>query len=52
MQKVAAADEWVAEAYMETDYSKLSKDDFERTLLDYALFVLKGSDVESESGEE
>lgn len=36
-------DEWVAEAYMETDYSTLGQKDFERVLLDYALFVLKGA---------
>lgn len=41
MQKVTAADEWVAEAYMETDYSTLNEDDFERVLLDYALFTLR-----------
>jgi type I restriction enzyme M protein len=40
---VDADDEWVAEAYMETDYSTLKKEDLERVLLDYALFVLKGS---------
>lgn len=40
---VGPADEWVAEAYMETDYSVLSKQDLERVLLDHALFVLKGS---------
>lgn len=39
---VTAQDEWVAEAYMETDYSTLSKEDLERVILDYALFVLKG----------
>nr|WP_176705479.1 N-6 DNA methylase [Arthrobacter sp.]AXV46525.1 type I restriction-modification system methyltransferase subunit [Arthrobacter sp.] len=43
LQKVTAEDEWVAEAYMETDYSGLSERDFERALLDYALFTLKGS---------
>ena len=32
-------DEWLAEAYVETDYSKLTDDDFERTLKKYALFL-------------
>ena len=32
MQNVKADDEWCAEAYLETDYSKLSKDDFLKTL--------------------
>ena len=40
MATVTAADEWVAEAYMKTDYSTLSKTDFEKVLLDYALFSL------------
>jgi type I restriction-modification system DNA methylase subunit len=35
---VTANDEWCAEAYMETDYSNLSKDDFEKTLKEYVLF--------------
>lgn len=37
-RKVAENDEWVAEAYMETDYSTLSKSDFQEVLTDYALF--------------
>ncbi len=41
MQKVGAADEWVAEAYMETDYSALSRDQFEQVVRDYALFRMK-----------
>ena len=45
---VTADDEWVAEAYMETDYSRISEKDFEQVLLDYALFTLKG--IGSESG--
>ena len=31
MQNVKADDEWCAEAYLETDYSKLSKDGFLKT---------------------
>lgn len=45
---VGADDEWVAEAYMETDYSTLSQKDLERVLLDHALFVLKGSQPEED----
>jgi len=52
IQRVSADDEWVAEAYMETDYSTLTQTDMERVLLDYALFVLKGSGAyESEDDE-
>lgn len=49
--KVGPDDEWVAEAYMETDYSKLTQDDFARVLLDYALFSFghtTGEDAEVE----
>ena len=35
---VTANDEWCAEAYMETDYSKLKKEDFVRTLKGFVLF--------------
>lgn len=45
---VGPEDEWVAEAYMTTDYSTLSKQDFEKILLDYALFTLRTSDADQE----
>jgi len=35
---VTANDEWCAEAYMETDYSKLKKEDFIKTLKEFVLF--------------
>jgi type I restriction enzyme M protein len=38
MQAVTAADEWCAEAYMETDYTKLTRADFEAVVKSYALF--------------
>ncbi len=40
MAQVGAKDEWVAEAYLETDYSTLTQADFEATLRDYAIFHL------------
>lgn len=46
LQMVGPEDEWVAEAYMETDYSNISKSDFEQVLLDYALFTLKSTGIE------
>ena len=46
---VGPQDEWVAEAYMETDYSTLTQKDLERALLDHALFVLKGSQPQEEA---
>lgn len=36
--KVTAEDEWCAEAYMETDYSALSDDDFIKTIKDYVVY--------------
>lgn len=41
-KKVGAGDEWCAEAYMDTDYSKLSRKDFEKTVRDFAVFKLVG----------
>jgi len=40
-KKVTAKDEWVAEAYMQTDYSNLSEDDFTQTIIDYVTFLHK-----------
>ena len=36
--KIKTSDEALAEAYIKTDYSKLSEEDFERTLKKYALY--------------
>lgn len=52
MQQVEADDEWVAEAYMETDYSKLSMAEFEKVLLDYAVFSLSSSMDDAAESEE
>ena len=38
LKKVKAEDEWCAEAYMETDYTKITKRDFEQVVRDYAMF--------------
>lgn len=38
---LTARDEWCAEAFIETDYTKLTKEDFERTLKRYFLFKRK-----------
>ena len=43
LKRVTAEDEWCAEAYMETDYSKLQASDFERTVRNYAIFRLLGT---------
>ena len=44
-RKVTAADEWCAEAYMETDYSTITKAVFESAVRSYAVFRLLGSRV-------
>jgi len=48
---VGPEDEWVAEAYMETDYSNLKQSDFEKTMLDYALFTLGQSEANNVDSE-
>jgi type I restriction enzyme M protein len=40
LQTVTPQDEWCAEAYMDTDYSKLTKEDFVKTVRDYAIHKL------------
>jgi type I restriction enzyme M protein len=47
MQKVTATDEWCAEAYMETDYTKIGSKDFEWSIRNYAMFKLLTSKVDS-----
>lgn len=45
MKKVTWKDEWLAEAYMETDYSDLSDDDFQKTLNNYLAYLIKEGNV-------
>lgn len=52
MQQVEADDEWVAEAYMETDYSNLGPAELEQVLLEHALFVLRGDLSTEDEAEE
>jgi hypothetical protein len=35
LKKIKPEDEWCAEAYMETDYSKLTDEDFSRTIKNF-----------------
>lgn len=37
---IDADDEWIAEAYLETDYSKITRADFEEVVKNYAMFKL------------
>lgn len=47
LQYVGENDEWCAEAYMETDYSKLNKKEFEKVVKNFALFKVT-EDTEEE----
>ncbi|WP_210396401.1 class I SAM-dependent DNA methyltransferase, partial [Corynebacterium sp. HMSC056E09] len=42
-QCVTAHDEWLVEAYMETDYSKVTDEDFIRVLREYAVYQMMKS---------
>lgn len=39
--KVSGADEWLCEAYMKTDYTKLTEQDFQKTINDYLAYLVK-----------
>ena len=39
--KVNGDDEWLCEAYMKTDYSKLTEQDFQQTINDYLAYLVK-----------
>ena len=41
LRAVSASDEWCAEAYMETDYTTIRKEDFEKALREYVAFQVK-----------
>jgi len=40
IKKVSYTDEWLCEAYMKTDYSKLTADDFEQTIRDFFAYCI------------
>lgn len=42
-QLVTADDEWIAEAFLETDYSLLTKEEFEKTVRQYQAFKLENN---------
>lgn len=41
---VTHKDEWLCEAYMKTDYSKLTQEDFQQTVNDYLAYLVKSGD--------
>lgn len=44
-QKVDGDDEWLCEAYMKTDYSTLSEDDFQQTINNYLAYLIREGNV-------
>lgn len=48
MKKVTYEDEWLAEAYMETDYSSLKEDDFQKVINDYLAYLIKSGEVKND----
>lgn len=48
-QEVSGKDEWLAEAYMKTDYSTLNQEDFQKVLNKYLGFRIGNGDVIDES---
>ncbi len=49
---VDANDEWCAEAYLETDYSTIQKEDFERVVKNYVVFKMIGASAEEPADED
>ena len=52
VEKVNGNDEWLCEAYMKTDYTKLTADDFQRTLNNYLSYLVKEGNVYENNGGE
>lgn len=46
MKKLTSDDEWLAEAYMKTDYTTLNKNDFQKTINEYLAYLIKEDDHE------
>lgn len=43
--KVSGDDEWLCEAYMKTDYTKLSERDFQQTINDYLAYLVQSGEI-------
>jgi type I restriction-modification system DNA methylase subunit len=44
-KRVTHSDEWLCEAYMKTDYSKLTQEDFQKTINEYLAYLIKSGDT-------
>ena len=51
VEKVNADDEWLCEAYMKTDYTKLTANDFQQTLNNYLSYLVKEGNIYEDNGE-
>lgn len=49
LKAVSGKDEWCVEAYLETDYSKIQVEDFERVVRNYAVFKMLGTAASNEN---
>lgn len=49
-KKISHTDEWLCEAYMKTDYSKLTREDFQNTLNNYVAYLVKEGIVYENNG--
>lgn len=45
MSEINGENEWLCEAYMKTDYSKLCEDDFQKVINNYLSYIVKKGDV-------
>lgn len=43
--KVNGDDEWLCEAYMKTDYTKLTEEDFQQTINDYLAYLIQSGEI-------
>ena len=44
-RKVNGDDEWLCEAYMKTDYTKLTEQDFQQTINDYLAYLVQSGEI-------
>jgi type I restriction enzyme M protein len=47
IKEITAEDEWCAEAYLETDYSKLTEEDFVKNIKNYTGFLFANEKIEN-----
>lgn len=45
VHKINGESEWLCEAYMKTDYSKLTEDDFQKTINNYLSYLVKEGNI-------